>query len=799
MRRQYTQFSLASILILMMLGCGGGAAPPAPKPITASLSASPSTITAGAKAALSWSTANATTVSINQGIGTVAASGSMSVSPTATTTYTLTASNGTNTVTSTATVTVTAAPAITATLTASPASISSGQSTTLTWSTANATTVSINQGIGTVAASGSMSVAPTATTTYTLTATGVGQPATSAATVTVTGTGALPTAHLTASPATIQVLSGQSATLTWSTANATSVSIDNGIGTVAASGTQTVSPMATTTYTLTATGGGQPATSTATVTVTPLTGVMEWKGSVTGNGLYDNETTLTPANVNVTQFGKVRRLIADGELLAQPLYVRNVDLGATGVHNLLIVATENDSIYAFDGQGTSTTPLWQRSFISPASCTTNCITTQPDDHGGRSTFGGEVGITGTPVIDPLTGTLYVVAATEQNGTITDTLHALDIRTGNDAAGAGSVVIAASVPGTGEDSVNGVLTFNATYENQRPGLVLSNGVLYIAFGSFSDVPPFHGWLLAYDPATLQAIFNTTPTYTANDPNYEEGVGAGFWASGASPTIAADGTIYIVGANGSTDVQNGGMDYGDTVLHLSFDDGEFKVLDWFTPSNRDCTDLADLEIGSGGVVLLPPEVGGSNSLAVTTNKEGRLYLLDQDNLGHFNATKDQVPQEFMVGADTCTASTTAIAAADGTTWQRLYGNPSYWNGNLYMVPANTPIHQYSIANGVINPTPVAVGATATYVRGGNTIVSSNGNSDGIVWMYEKTSAGDAILHAYDATKVSKELWNSQMNATRDGLNTGDEGFQVPVVVDGNVIAPSGTYLDVYSLLP
>jgi len=611
---------------------------------------------------------------------------------------------------------------------------------------------------------------------------------------TPTGTGALPTAQLTASPATIQVLSGQSATLTWSTANATSVSIDNGIGTVAASGTQTVSPTATTTYTLTATGGGQTATSTAAVTVTPLTGVLEWKGDATGNGLYDNETTLTPASVNATQFGKLRTLKTDGLVEAQPLYVRNVDLGATaGVHDLLIVATENDSVYAFDGQSSST-PLWQRSFLSSG------ISAQPDDFGGRSTFAGQVGITGTPVIDPNTGILYVVAATQnqQTGAISDTLHAIDIRTGNDA-GAGSVVISASVPGMSTDAVNGMISFDATHENQRPGLVLSNGVLYIAFGSFSDVPPYHGWLLAYNPATLQAVFNST-TDSASGNDYEEGRGAGFWTGGAAPSVDSDGSLYIVAANGSTDVQNGGVDYGDTVLHLSFENGQFKVLDWFTPFNRDCIDGADLEIGSGGVALLPSAVGGSDPLAVAVSKEGRLYLLDRENLGEYNATADQVPQEFVAGADTCDASTTN-AAADGSSWDRFYGNISYWNGNLYMAASNSAIHQYSIANGTINPTPVAIGATDTGYRGGNTVVSSDGNSDGIVWMYEKSATVDAAtLHAYNATNVSQELWNSNMAANdRDALDTGGQSFQVPVVIDGQVFAASGDYVDVYSALP
>ncbi|MEO6830512.1 MAG: hypothetical protein ABI164_11940, partial [Acidobacteriaceae bacterium] len=549
---------------------------------------------------------------------------------------------------------------------------------------------------------------------------------------------------------------------------------------------------------------GQTVTGTATLTVTPvLTGVLGWKGGTKGLGNYSQETTLTTGNVNSNQFGKVRDLVTDGQLLPQVVYVRSVDLGAGGIHDLLLVTNEHDSVYAYDGQGTSTTPLWHRNFVVSANAgnancpgAVDCVTTQADNHGGRSNFGGEIGITGTPVVDPQTGILYVVAATQQNGVVTDTLHALDIRTGNDVNG-GSAVISATYPGTGEGQVNGQIPFAPAQQNQRPGLTISNGVLYVAFGSFSDWPPYHGWLFAYDLKTLQqlGVFNSSPTYR-ND--YDHGSAAAFWNGGASPSFEDDGSFYIVAADGSTDVENGGIDYGDAVLHMSFTNGQFKVLDWFVPFNRDCIDFADLEMGSGGFALLPAEVGGGRNLGVALTKEGRLYLLDRANLGHFNATTDQVVQQFMVGDDTCDASSTE-ADAEGTDWNRLYGNASYWNGNLYMAASNAPVHQYSINNGAINSQPVAVSPSATGVRGGNTVVSSNGTNNGIVWEYEKTSNGLAILHALNATNISNELWNSQMNASRDGLVTGGEGFQVPVVIDGKVIVTSGDNVAVYSLLP
>ncbi len=608
------------------------------------------------------------------------------------------------------------------------------------------------------------------------------------------------TATITANPPA--VAAGSSSALLVTATNATSVAIAGSDGSTytlpATGGSTTVTPKTTTTYTVSAVGATQTASATTTVTVTSAsaavyTGVLQWKGNIKSFGQY-NETTLTPANVNPTQFGQVRKMKTDGQILAQPLYVRAVNMGTTlGVHDLLIVATEHDGLFAYDGASKSVTPLWQRSFLNA----TTGVTVQPDNHGGRSTFGGEIGITGTPVIDPATGILYLVAATSLNGVVSDTLHAIDIRTGNDAV-AGSAVISANYPGTGEGNVSGMMPFQASQQNQRPGLVLNNGVLYIAFGSFSDARPFHGWLFAYDPTSLTelGVFNSSPTYRAD---YDDGSEAAFWNGGASPSFEDDGSFYIVAANGSTDAENGGEDYGDTVLHMSFANGVFSVLDWFTPFNRDCIDAADIEMGSGGFALLPEaEVGNGRHLGVALTKEGRLYLLDRTNLGKFNATTDQVVQQFIVGNTTCNSTTTG-SAAEGPSWNRLYGNASYWNGNLYMAASNLPIVQFSISGTTINTTPVAKGTLATYYRGGNTVVSSSGNTNGIVWMLHKTSDGNSMLHAYPATNISTELWNSSMNSSRDGLLTGGAGFQVPVVIDGKVFAPSGAFIDMFQLLP
>jgi hypothetical protein len=521
-----------------------------------------------------------------------------------------------------------------------------------------------------------------------------------------------------------------------------------------------------------------------------------WKGNTLENGQYSNETTITPANVNVSQFGRLGDLQADGLLVAQPLYVANIDMGQSGTHNLIILASEHDSIYAYDADNLGAGPLWQRNYLDPA----NGITTYPDNFGGRTTLGGEVGITSTPVVDPTTDALYFVTMLSNNGVAEQWLRAVDIRTGKDF-GPGSMKIQASVPGDGKASVNGQIAFDPSIQNQRAGLTEVNGSILVAWASFSDWGVYHGWLMAFDAATLslKAVFNPTPQAQPDDPAggpADHGGGAGMWQGGAAPAIDAAGNIYINGADGSFNADQGGNNYGDTLLKLRLNGNSFQIVDWFTPFNQACVDVADLELGSGGVSLLPTDITGGATLAAAVSKEGRLFLVNTGNLGHFNASGDnQIPQEFMIGQQTCTNGTSG--AADGPGWNRLYGDLSYWNGYVYAQPSNMPLEQYQFQNGLLNPTPIAESPSASGLRGGNTVVSANGTQNGIVWAYEKSASGRGILHAYDATMVSNELWNSGMNADRDQLGTG-VAFAAPVVANGHVIVTSSIGATVYGLL-
>jgi hypothetical protein len=514
-------------------------------------------------------------------------------------------------------------------------------------------------------------------------------------------------------------------------------------------------------------------------------GVLTWHNDVGRTGQNLQETILTPANVNVNSFGKVFSLPVDGNIFAQPLYVPSVTFPSQAVHNVVYVATENDSVYAFDADGLSTTPLWQVNFLNPPSivpqpCTTaniGCVITP------------NVGITGTPVIDPTTLTLYVVSTTQENGTVFQRLHALDLTTGAEKFG-GPVQIQMSVPGTGAGSKKGIVTFNPARELQRPGLLLLNGAIYIAWVGT------HGWMAKYDAAALtqQAVFNTTP----NSSN------AGIWMSGAGPAADAQGNIYVATADGLFDVDTPGIDYGDSVIKLN---SSLQVVDFFTPSDQTCRAGHDLDLGSGGPMLLsnlpgpfPDEIfmsgkGGSPCDPVGTGYADPIYVLNQHQMGQYNATGDQVIQ-------TVPASSTYV-----------YGTPAFWQSptTAYVYISSFPrglggdyLRAYSLTNGLLSPAPVSL-SKDRYPQGATPAVSANGTTNGIVWTFKRQDSLDnnpgpspALLEAYDATNLAKLLYNSNQNATRDQAGPGTKFFP-PTIANGRVYMGTQTELDVYGLFP
>jgi hypothetical protein len=490
------------------------------------------------------------------------------------------------------------------------------------------------------------------------------------------------------------------------------------------------------------------------------------------SGLNSQETTLTPANVNIGSFGKLFSFTVDGEIYGQPLYVPNVSIGGSA-HNVVYVATEHDGVFAFDADGKTTSPLWQQSFINPAAgvTTVNSNTDFPQANGPYDDIYPEIGITSTPVIDASTGTMYVVAKTKENGKYIQRLHALDIATGAEKFN-GPVAIQASMPGQGVvNDGKGNIVFDPYIGNQRSALLLLNGTVYLAFASHGDFDPFLGWVLGYDAQTLQqkVVFAPTP----------DGAGGGIWESGDGPAADAAGNIFLAVSNGDYTAYSGGRDYGDSALKLQPSNGTLNVQDWFTPFDFQQLNDLDHDLGSGGAILLPDQVSGPAHLMVAGGKGGQLYVINRDNMGKNHvADNNQIVQQIALPGP-------------------LFGVPAAWGNRLYVQSLKGPMQCYANNGGQFTATS-NTGQTFGY-PGSSPAVSSNGSSSGIVWTLDATAwdNGPAVLHAYDATDCSKELYNSAQNGSRDTAGTAVK-FSVPTIANGKVYVSGDGTLTVYGLL-
>jgi hypothetical protein len=492
----------------------------------------------------------------------------------------------------------------------------------------------------------------------------------------------------------------------------------------------------------------------------------------TGQNL--DETTLTPFNVNTNSFGRLFYYNVDGNIYAQPLYVSNLEIPGKGVHNVVFVATEHNSVYAFDADDNSTSnavPLWHVSFIKPSAL----ITPVP----GEDEFGviqPEIGITGTPVIDLASRTIYVNVATKEIGNLQwdyfHRLHALDLGTGAEKFG-GPVVVSATVRGTGKGNDGaGIISFEPYRQFQRPGLLLVNGVVYIAYASYADAGNYHGWVFGYDAQTLQlrGVFNDTPN----------GHKGGIWQSGAAPAADSSGNIYLLTGDGAFDYAQG--NYGNSVLKLVMNGEGLQVADYFTPFNQLTLDISDTDLGSGGAVLLPDSVGTvtHQHLMVGSGKEGKIYLLDRDNLGQYNGANDnQIVQTLP----------SHVAPT--------FGLPAYFNNHLYYIGIGDVVKSFRITNAqIVEPSETSSLASFGY-PGATPSVSANGTTNGIIWAIRTDMAqfgGRATLHAFDATDVSRELYNSSQAGTRDDPG-GAIKFSVPTVANGKVYVGTASRLAVF----
>ena len=487
-------------------------------------------------------------------------------------------------------------------------------------------------------------------------------------------------------------------------------------------------------------------------------------------GQNTHETTLTPANVNSSQFGKLFSVQVDGLLYAQPLYLSNVNIGG-GVHNVLYVATEHDSVYAIDAD--SGTIYWQVSLIPAGGSTLNSSTDV-----GCSGIVPEVGITSTPVIDTATGTLYVLAQAKLNNSAVQYLHALDVVTHAEKFG-GPTLIQATVPGTASGGTT--VSFDAKQQLQRPGLLLVNGHVVIGWGSYCDHTPYHGWVISYSASNIanqEAVFNSTPN----------GVQAGIWQSGGGLTSDAGGNIYVTTGNGTFDAK----DYGDSIVKLGPPSGgSFPVLDFFTPSNQSSLDSADLDLGSSNVLLLPPLADGKQ-LMTQMGKEGKMYLLDAANMGKYcnGCSSDTNIPEEVPGASVGIRST-----------------PAYWNGNVYWgsarsgVPDTLKAFSFNANNsGLLSTTPTSETTKQFSFSAPSPSVSSNGNSNGILWALDNATSASCcqVLYAYDATNLANMFYNSsQAPNNRDALS-GFVKFTTPIIANGHVYVGGNNLVSAFGLL-
>ena len=546
------------------------------------------------------------------------------------------------------------------------------------------------------------------------------------------------------------------------------------------------------THTVTATSTADTTKSdTAGVAVTDLAGVFTYHNDVARDGVNSQELALTPTTVTSAKFGKVFSCGVDGAAYTQPLWVPSLTIGGS-VHNVIFVATQHDSVYAFDADASPCVTLWQAKLLDTAHGGTAGETPVPtaDVGNGFMDIQPEIGITGTPVIDPATSTLYVVSKSEDlTSTFHQRLHALDLTSGSERL-SGPKVISASVPGTGDGvqcPSTVTIAFDPRNQHQRPALSLSGGVVYLAWASHEDHTPYYGWIMGYNATSIArvSVFNTVPN----------GCLAGIWMAGGAPAFDASGNLYFTTGNGTFDGNSGtapNHDFGDTVLKLS---PGLALADWFTPFNQDILNMNDTDLGSSGVVVLPDQSSPHPHLLLSAGKQGEVYLLDRDPnaMGGFCGLA-------------CTSDTNVVQSFSVSS---IWGTPAFWQNKMYYGGTNDHLtaFDFSSTTGLFT-TPASSHSASMYQFPGPTpSVSAQGASGGVVWAIDASQygvpssfgSGPAVLHAYDATNLGTELWTSTQAASNRDQAGNAVKFTVPTVANGKVYIGTRTEIDVYGLLP
>jgi hypothetical protein len=766
---------------LICSGTGGSSTPatvtvtvtavaPPPAAPTATLTAYPTSLAAGSTSTLSWQSTNATACTASGGwSGPLAVNGSLvTAALTSTTVYSIVCSGAGGS--SAASQTVTVVPAPTVALTAASTSLPSGGATTLNWQSTNATACTASGGSisGPKPTNGSQGTgALTASTAYSMTCSGIGGTGIPAR-VTVTVAAAAPTILVSPRAAGITLMQTQQFTATVTGGPAPAWSVDGvaggnaAVGTIGSSGLYRPGGTAGA-HTVTAVSGT--ATGTATIGVTDLAGVLTYHNDTARDGTNSQEYALSAANVKSGSFGKLKSCTVDGAVYGQPLWLPNVTLG-TSQHNVVFVATQHDSVYAFDADNGSCTALWQVSLLDANHGGAAGETAVPGTlvGAGYGDIAPEIGVTGTAVIDPSTGTLYVVSKSINalQTVFYQRLHALDVTTGLEQVP--PATIGATVSGAASGTT--LISFNAQQEAQRAGLALAGGVVYVAWASHEDEAPYFGWMMGYrmtgGALSQTAMFNAA-THTGK---------AGIWMSGGAPAADTSGNLYVVTGNGIFDMPNG--DYGDSLLKLT---GSLNVSDSYTPADQANDNTNDEDFGAGGAAVLADLTASSGPahLLICGGKTGSFYVLNRDSLG---------------GYDVGVTHAVQVVSAGGS----LYATGSFWNGHYYIGNANGHIESFTLnaATSLFGTNPSS-SSPATIVlgsRGGTPSITAAGTANGILWVLDSTKfctshapgCGPVVLHAFDATNLATELWNSAANAA-DAAGYAVK-FTVPTVANGKV---------------
>ena len=515
----------------------------------------------------------------------------------------------------------------------------------------------------------------------------------------------------------------------------------------------------------------------------PGVAVLTYHNDNTRQGLNANEKVLTLANVNTNSFGRLFSYTVDGFVYAQPLIMTNVSIPGRGVHNVVYVATEHNSVYAFDADdnsGANASPLWKVSFLGPG------VTSVPSGDVGTTDITPEIGITSTPVIDSVTGTIYLEVKTKEGTAYVHRLHALDITTGQERTefNSPSLITCTNYPGLGTGDNDGGnpphVLWNPLREHSRPALTLVNGAVYMSFASHGDNQPYHGWMFAYNATNVTqqlGVYNATPN---------GGLG-GFWDGGGGPSVDPQGNLYFQTGNGTFD---GGTtvtktnNYAMSLLKLATTNG-LNLVDYFAPYNAVALSGADQDLGSAAPIILPDSAGSPAHphLVVGGGKTSPIYLVDRDSMGRFNSTANNIVQQFNGGPG---------GDRDIT--------PAFFNNTLYLIDSNSRIGAYKISNAAFNTTPVETPDGYDNKGGATPSISANGTSNAIVWVLYNAGGQSpntpCVLRAYNATNLTQELYTSDQIASRDSAGDAVK-FTVPTIANGKVYVGAQYSLTVYGL--